>query len=153
MQTPPRADRQKDRLYAWEDSWRAWGRNTHTLAQLRTAIREACAHFGVEAPAVVQHNKRSLSWSTTLTGDLTGKDVISLQAVGPLDRGGKNMAVAMHEASHHIVVKLHGLRPADHGPIFLGVYLSLLEAAGLAPRSALYASAREHGLRWVECKS
>lgn len=75
-------------------------------------------------------------------------NLISLQAVGPLDKGGKNMAVAMHEAAHHIVFKLCGWRVKDHGPTFLGVYLWLLEKSGVAPKAALHASARVFKLRW-----
>lgn len=58
------------------------------------------------------------------------------------------MATAMHEASHHIVFKLCGYRVQDHGPTFLGVYLWLLERSGVAPQSALHASAREFKLKW-----
>jgi hypothetical protein len=142
QERPAKADPQKEDVYEWEDEWRAWSRNTHTLPELRAAIRTACAYYGVRHPKVKQHNLRSLSWS------IAEYDLISLQAVGPLDRGGKNMATAMHEAAHHIVYKLCGHRPADHGPTFLGVYLWLLAAAGVAPESALFASARAHGLKW-----
>lgn len=61
---------------------------------------------------------------------------------------GKNTATALHEAAHLIVSDLFGGNVQDHGPTFLGVYMWLLETAGVAPRTALHATAREHGLKW-----
>lgn len=63
-------------------------------------------------------------------------------------RKGKNAATALHEAAHLIAHDLYGDRGQDHGPTFLGVYMWLLETAGVAPRIALHATARAHGLRW-----
>lgn len=63
-------------------------------------------------------------------------------------RAGKNVATALHEAAHLIVNDLFSGAAQDHGPTFLGVYMWLLETAGVAPKIALHATARAHGLKW-----
>lgn len=139
-----RLDSQQDALYEWETKWRDWNINSLTLSECRAAIRTACARYKVRPPAVKQHNLRSLSWSIPYPAP----GWISLQAVGPRGRGGKNLATALHEAAHHIVYALFGNRPSDHGPTFLGIYIWLLVEAEVAPASALYPSARAAGLKW-----
>jgi hypothetical protein len=73
---------------------------------------------------------------------------MSIQGGEHRDKGGRNVATALHEAAHHIAWAVHGERVQDHGATFLGIYLDLLSRAGVAPRVALEASARAHGLRW-----
>jgi hypothetical protein len=135
-------DPHSKRVYAWEDSWPQWNYNSLTLASCRTLIAVACKQYRLLAPRVIQHNKRTLSWCEPV------KDRISLQGVGPNNRGGKNAAVCLHEAAHHIAWKYFGDRIADHGPTWLGIYMWLLESAEVAPAVALHASARKFGLRW-----
>lgn len=139
-----RPDPQKDALYTWEDQWRGWNLNSLTLPECRAAIRTACARYKVRPPAVKQHNTRAFSWSIPYPTP----GWISLQAVGARNWGGKNLATALHEATHHIVYALFGNRPSDHGPTFLGIYIWLLVEAEVAPASALYPSARAAGLKW-----
>jgi hypothetical protein len=137
------ADPRREAVYEWEDAWYDWGANTCSLTHCRALIATACAHFKVEPPRVKQHNKASLSYCIPTAG------IISLQAVGSRPgRGGKNPATALHEAAHYIAHRKYGERIQDHGPTFLGVYMWLLEEAKVAPRVALHASARSHGLRW-----
>lgn len=76
--------------------------------------------------------------------------VISMQGGTHRARGGRNVSQVLHETAHWIVFKLFGDKPQDHGPTFLGVYMWLLEALRAAPRIALHASARAHGLKWRE---
>jgi hypothetical protein len=136
-------DRQREKLYDFEDRFPWATQNNATLAQCRDLIRAACKAYGVRAPTVVQHNKRSLSWCLPKTGR------ISLQGSGPNNRGGKNAATALHEAAHQIVYVLCGERAHDHGPTFCGIYFHLLTMIGW-PAVAIRATAREHGVRWVE---
>lgn len=136
-------DPQREPLYAWEDEWWGWNRNTTTLAICRRYIETACAHYGIKPPRVRQHHQVSLSYS------IPAESVISLQAKGSSPgKGGLNPATALHEAAHHVVFWIWGARPQDHGPTFLGVYMWLLERAGIAPGEALRASARARRLRW-----
>lgn len=136
-------DRQREALYDLEDRFPWANHNNATLAQCRQLIRAACDAYGIEPPTVVQHHKVSMSWC------LPQRRRISLQGIGPRNRGGKNAATALHEAAHQIVYDLCGDRAADHGPTFCGVYFHLLTMAGW-PAIAIRATAREHGVRWVE---
>jgi hypothetical protein len=133
---------QRENIYRFEDDFPGWSRNQLTLAECRTLIRSACAAYGVPAARVRQHHQRSMSWCIPATG------LISLQARGPQNRGGKNAATALHEAAHHIVYALYGNRVDDHGPTFAGVYLALLVKANVAPRAALEAQMRYRGVKW-----
>lgn len=135
-------DPQKDQLYVWEDSWWGWNRNLLTLKYCRAAIETACAYYDVQPPKVTQHHVRSLSYSIPVSR------VISLQAVAPDGKGGLNLPTALHEATHQIIWDKFKNRATDHGPSFLGVYLWLLEKAGVATGEALSASARSFNLKW-----
>lgn len=137
------ADRQREKLYDFEDRFPWASQNNASLAQCREVIRAACAAYGVKAPAVVQHRKRALSWC------MPTRRKISLQGLGPGNKGGKNAATALHEAAHQIVYDLCGNRAEDHGPTFCGVYFHLLTMVGW-PAVAIRATAREHGVKWVE---
>jgi hypothetical protein len=129
------ADPQQDRLYAWEETWRDWERNTATLAECRAAIRKACASYYVKKPLVVQHGGNHLSWSKP--------GIISLRA-----NRHKNFAIALHEAAHQITDTLYRNRGHAHGPTFVAIYLKLLVDFRVAPASAIYASAHAAGLKW-----
>jgi hypothetical protein len=65
----------------------------------------------------------------------------------------RNPATALHEAAHSIHDCLFGhySHPGlqAHGPLWLGIYLTLLIKAKIAPKSALLASAKEKGLKWA----
>jgi hypothetical protein len=135
-------DPQKAALYAWEETWGPWNFNSLTVTECRAWIVQACAYYDVPPPRVRQHRTREFSWCHVRMG------VISLQGGKHRDRGGRNVSQALHEAAHWIVYQIKGDVPQDHGPTFLGVYMWLLEAAQLAPRVALHASARAHGLKW-----
>jgi hypothetical protein len=137
-------DPQKAALYAWEDSWPAWGNNDLTLQGCRDAVLWACRRYDVPAPRVKQHHSEAMSECDVVLG------VIDFQAKARrAGRGGKNAAVALHEAAHWIVFQRHDMRPQDHGPTFLGVYLQLLAGYGVAPMVALHATARKFKLRWT----
>jgi hypothetical protein len=137
-------DPQKEAVYAFESAWAAWNTNNLTLQECRDAIRWACLLFDVPPPRVKQHNTEAMSECDVSLG------IISMQAKARREgRGGKNAATALHEAAHWIVWQQHDDRPQDHGPTFLGVYLRLLTAYGVAPAAALLPAARHFGLKWV----
>lgn len=155
MRTPAREDERADPqdpqrhlVYDWEDYWAAWGNNDLTLRECRDAIFWACGRFDVAPPKVTQHNTCAMSECDVVQG------VISMQAKGARKgRGGKNAATVLHEVAHWVVFKLHGWAPQDHGPTFLGVYMTLLIGYRVAPRIALESTARHFKLRWNPCRS
>lgn len=136
------SDPQKAALYHWEETWGPWNYNSLTLTECRDWVEFACRLYDVEPPSVRQHRSNEYSWCHT------GMGIISMQGGKHRARGGRNTATVLHEAAHWITFKLFSDRPQDHGPTFLGVYLWLLESARVAPRTALHASARSHGLKW-----
>jgi hypothetical protein len=135
-------DPQKQRLYDWEDSWWGWNRNLCSLQKCRAVIRFACHLYGVSPPTVKQHNVRSISWSIPQARQ------ISLRGVGPSGKGGLNLPTALHEATHQIVWDYYGDAVEDHGVEFVGVYVWLLNEAGIAPQRALVASLEHVDMRW-----
>ncbi len=130
------ADPQQKAVYSWETEWRDWNRETLTLSECRAAIYWACAKYDVGAPPVRQHNTKAYPWYD-----------VKLHAMS-FSSKGKNPATALHEAAHLIAYDYFGDRIQDHGPTFLGIYMWLLETARIAPRIALHATARAHGLKW-----
>lgn len=126
-------------IYAWENEWVFWNLELLSRAGCRRIISQACRKYKVKPPIVKFHpNKCGFSWF------MPKINTISMQ------RGGKNHATCLHEAAHAIAWHYYGQRIEDHGPTFLGIYMWLLEDWKVAPRSALFASARKHGLRWRE---
>jgi hypothetical protein len=103
-------------------------------------VKVACRRYGLTPPPVGQHP--GVSEYDCI------RNRITMQRRGRRGRGGKNPAQVLHEVAHFVVFQIRGWRPEDHGPTFLGVYIDLLEAAEVAPRAALEASARAYGLKW-----
>jgi hypothetical protein len=136
-------DPQRQAVYDWEDSWPAWGANDLTLQGCRDAVRWACMLYDVPVPRVKQHQTEAMSECDVRIG------VIDMQAKARRPgRGGKNASQALHEAAHWIVYQRLSDKPQDHGPTFMGVYIHLLSAYGVAPAAALLPSARKFGLKW-----
>jgi predicted SprT family Zn-dependent metalloprotease len=133
-------DTQQERLYAWEEKWADWNRNTLSLSECRELSKWACRHFKLKiAPRVKQHMNKHLSYS------ISELCLISLRA----DQH-KNRAIVLHETAHFIADELFGNKVEPHGQEFMGVYLHLLIKAEIAPTVALIASARAAGLKWKE---
>lgn len=127
-----KADPQLKPLYRWESA-NGWDDNTISFKKAKSLIISACELYNVEPPEVLLHTTRALPFS------YYDFDIISMQRDKYL-----NVPVSLHEAAHHIVKKVHGMRPQDHGPTFLGIYLDLLNRNGFP----MHINARAHGLRW-----
>lgn len=132
-------DTQRDAVYAWETDWADWNRETLTLATCRGYIAVACKLFNLDLPTVRQHRTKAASYSCTT----------ETAAVISFHLQHKNPAIALHEAAHYIHSKTAKRPGHDHGPTWLGIYMTLLIVAQVAPKAALFATARKHGLRWV----
>ncbi len=141
-------DDQQKAVYAWEDQWKDWNRPTMSKQELRVLMRRAERLYGVE-PAWLTFPKRNRG--------AHGKRLASQYDPGThaihLRPRHRNVAVALHETAHAIHDCLFGpwSRPnlQAHGPLWLGIYLTLLISAKIAPRAALLASAKEKGLKWA----
>lgn len=132
-----KSDPQCKAVYEWEDSWLDWNRESLTLAEVRRWVALACRAFRMPPPPVRQHAGNATTFA------LSDGSLISFNHVH------KNPAIALHEAAHYICDRMfEGKKLHSHGPTWLGIYMLLLETARIAPKTALYATARAHGLRW-----
>lgn len=131
-----KADPQQSAVYAWERTYADWNRETLTLPGVRGFVQAACHEFGIEPPSVKTHKGKQYAYSW---GDKTS-----------FNAEGKNPPTALHEAAHYITDTLLGTAIEPHGPEWLGVFMWLLLEAKVAPRPALEASARSHGLKWLK---
>lgn len=132
-------DSQRDRVYAWETDWADWNRETLTLAKCRGYVAVACKLFGLDLPSVRQHKTKASSYSCTT----------ATAAVISFNLQHKNPAIALHEVAHYIHSRTAERPGQDHGPTWLGIYMALLILTQVAPKEALFATARKHKLRWV----
>lgn len=131
------------KLYDFEGDWPGFNTGSLTLEECRKISAAACEAYNVSTIPIHQHEGRAMSFQYSDPA-IPGSEFISLR----LDH--KNAAVVLHETAHHIATKLHSWWMQDHGPTFQGIYFWLLARAEIAPVEALRASARKHGLRWVE---
>jgi hypothetical protein len=138
-------DPQKQAVYAWEGAWKDWNETNQTIPELRRIIRKACRMYRVKPPTVTAHTHKE--WTTYFP------DAARIS----FERSQRNTAIALHEAAHHILFTICKQEAdeesdgnfEDHGPEFLGVYLCLLAHFGVAPRTALVASAEAAGLKFL----
>jgi hypothetical protein len=142
-------DPQKQALYSWESAWADWCRSTLTIPEVRSLVRKACKTYGVTPPSVSAHTGNM--WSTY------DPETASIS----FERTQRNTAIALHEATHHILFTICMEEAAeesdgnfeDHGKEFLGIYLRLLRDAGVAPLIALTASATAAGLDFISVRA
>jgi hypothetical protein len=130
------SDPQADRCYKWQYKWADWNRKAAPLQDCRAIIKRACKVFGIPVTpvrSISKHNHYSSYQEETHSIRLLPSH--------------QNIPMALHEVAHAICHKLFPRAP-DHGPTFVGIFLGLLEQAGVAPKKALQASAREAGLKW-----
>ncbi len=135
---------QTNEVYAWEHEFCDWNENHCSRQECQQIVDTACAHYDVKPPRVKLW-KRDYCWCPdTLKKSkyLLDKPIIWLNP------GGQNWASACHEAAHWIQMHVSP-RAQSHGATWLGIYMWLLIAAGVAPEAAIKASARVHKLRWV----
>lgn len=131
-------DPQCERIYNWEDEWKAWNVGSLTLPACRTLVRAACDLYDVRYPSVLQHRNVELSYYDPNAARIS------------LRPDHKNAAIALHEAAHHIIWEGYHDTVEDHGVEWLRVYLHLLIEFGVAPEIALRATLIKHGLEWPE---
>jgi len=129
-------DPQKDPLYSWEEAWWGWSRSLITLGEAKEWIEWACTEYKIGVPKITKH-KRGLSWFDP-----------NINTISMNSKTETNIPIALHEAAHVVIWEYFGDTVEDHGTAFVGVYLELLAAAGIAPRSALEASLKEYKIKW-----
>lgn len=134
------SDPQADKFYEWTYAWLDWNVKTMSLTDCKSLISKICAAYQVPMPVV---------GSAPSTDHCSYYDD-ETHRIGLLP-SHQNMAIVIHEAAHAVVFH-HNPKAQDHGPTFVGIFLDLMEQAGIAPREALYASARKAGLKFRKVK-
>lgn len=129
-------DPQKQQVYKLEGGFLSFNVGGVKLPKLRQLIRLACELYSVPHPGVRAHKGGEWSYSNGVS--------ISF------NKAQMNHAVALHEATHHIV---DWTWPDDddiehHGREFQGIYQWLLTKFGVAPEAALRAAWETEGLTW-----
>lgn len=141
-------DEQQKAVYAWEDGWKDWNRPSMSKRGLRVMMRAAERSYRVR-PTWLTFPKRNRGAHSK---KLTSYYDPNTHAIHLRPRH-RNPATALHEAAHSIHDSIFGHRARQdlqpHGPLWLGIYMTLLIKAKIAPRSALIASAKEKGLKWA----
>lgn len=146
-------DPQQQAVYKWEAEWKAWNRSTATLKELRDVVRWACKRYSVKKlPLVKTHDSGEFSFCFEAPGKPA---IISMQRKWQM-----NPAVALHEVAHYICDEIFPGVPVkgkkypqpvvqDHGVEWLGIFMSLMQDAGVIPVVALHSTARSHKLKWL----
>lgn len=129
-------DPQQLKVYDWEDKFVHSRIEAMSIGSARWWVRWACKQYKVKPPIVSARPDYKHDFSFYRTLD---------HRVALLKRH-RNIWASFHEAAHAIAWTLLG--DFTHGPKWLGIYMWLLSTAGIAPLSALKASAKEAGLRW-----
>lgn len=130
-------DPQVKAAYAWEGDWMYSRYRALSGVGVRRWVQWACKQYGVKPPVVRIHRlaKGGTSFYDPSTHSIEFR------------KRHLNMWTALHEAAHAIETQLLDAKQ-PHGPEWLGIFLALLLKAGVAPREALYGSARAAGLSY-----
>jgi hypothetical protein len=130
------SDPQGQKFYEWTWEWLDWNVKQLSLKDCKELISKICAAWQVPMPKVAAASAHK---------HFSEYDDESYKI--ELIPSHHNFAVSIHEAAHAICYH-HFPKSQDHGPTFVAVFLDLMCQAGIAPKEALYASARKAGLRW-----
>jgi hypothetical protein len=130
-------DPQRHLVYAMErlefgGHWR------HKLTN-RTAkrwIRQACKNLGVKAPKVIVKTIRGVR----------GEYDEDSRTIYLDTEYGRSGLVLLHELAHHVAYVKYP-RSADHGPMWMRVYATLLDMSRLVPIAGTKAACRRHGVK------
>jgi hypothetical protein len=131
-------DRQRTKVYAWEDTWGCASNRGLKLAGARHWVRWACGQYGIKPPIVRGHYRVRGGTSFYQPDD----HIIEFR------KRHLNIWVSLHEAAHAICDILLDVEEA-HSPQWLGIFLALLEKAKVAPGVALRASADAARLSYI----
>jgi hypothetical protein len=136
--TPPaprRADRQRGRVYAWEDVHVApHGPDLLPFASLQPMVNAIWAEMGLLYPPAVEPLPRQ---SRRLHADATR---LRLRLPDPVPSW-----LVLHELAH-AMTSSHDGASDGHGPCFMGLYLQMLERYLRLPGPVLAASLRQAGI-------
>lgn len=136
-------DSQQIWVYYWEEMWKWWNVQRLSKKECAKLLKWACRLYNVPAPSLKLHRPLpGKRWATAF--DPSDYSIT-------LSPQHMNEAVCLHEVAHAIHSLLTGDEAHEaHGPEWLALYIYLLDRLGLAPRIALFATAKVWRLKWKD---
>ncbi len=135
MSRPPANDPQRDKIYAMESAeFAGWFEHVLPYKQLRRLALRACRSLRVKPPRI---------------------EVLALAVAGEQEAEtlrldctqGCNGLVLAHELAHYVMYLNSRDKKAPHGPEFVRLYGSLLDAMRLVPWEGFAAACKRHDVR------
>lgn len=146
MPRSPKCDPQREEVYRWERGFKQqFCDHSMPIRSAQRIVREMAKHFGVKRPRLF----RSRLGKRGYTGAAWGADIIEVN----VDLAEFTAILLAHEMAH-VICAHEGLDEPDHGPVWLGTYLYLLDRFKIVPLSATVPSASAAGLKFrdpLEC--
>lgn len=142
MRRSPKHDPQVEQAYKWEGDFVNWAGAHAKPSNIRAVIAKCCAMYRVPTPEIRFLSKDCRNGKKLSSEYDPNGHVISLRP------RHWEMSTAIHEASHAIVDYVLGWDLPGHGKEWLGIFMHLLSAGGIAPRVALEAHADALGLEY-----
>lgn len=139
-------DSQQVAAYKFEGEWKAWNTQSLSKKQCSKLITWACRLYDIPVPSlgVAKRGRTVLRAGWVTVYDPEDHSIL-------LSPQHMNPAICLHETAHAIHSVIAGDEAHEaHGAEWLALYLYLLHRAGLAPRIALFASARAWNLKWKD---
>jgi hypothetical protein len=136
----PKKDPQRNEVYRWEEKFAhlfyQHGMSSRDVGRL---VRSVATYYGISKPKLL----RFRGGSTAPTAYAWDHGVIELNTslaefTGPL---------LAHELAH-VICAAYGYEEPDHGPIWFGTYLHLLDRYKMIPKDASVPSARKARLKF-----
>lgn len=138
MAGSPQCDPQREEVYRWERKFRSlWYDHGMTFKEARELLRKMCARYDTEPP--VLKSVKEAPWTAIAEGDE--------RIVVNRDRAKPTAVLVAHEAAH-IIQHGHGDPGPDHGPLWLGIYIDLLDHFNILPRCMTEPSLRKAKLKF-----
>lgn len=134
MPKSPASDPQREEVYRWEFKYRKtmWG--DYGMVRLHKLKRLVCKEYGVKAPKLQTLDHPKFSGECDYDNGVVRMD--------PVNRTAR---VLLHELAHWTVDAL-SIRGPAHGPIWLGLYMRLMDRHHVLPLDASIPSASAAGL-------
>ena len=140
MPRSPKSDPQREEVYRWEKGFRQqFFDHTMKTRAAQRLVREIAEHFGVKRPRLF----RTRLGKQGYTGAALEAEFIEVNT----DRAEFTAILLAHEMAH-VICAFEGLDEPDHGPVWLGTYLYLLDRFKIVPLCATVPSAKAAGLKF-----
>jgi hypothetical protein len=136
----PKKDPQREEVYRWERNFRTqFLCHEMPLKAARQLIRDVCKEYKIKPPKLL----RSRLGPKAYTGAAWEAEVIEVNS----SQAEFTAILLAHEVAH-VICSAEGYEEPDHGPVWLGLYLYLLDRYRIVPLCATVPSAKAAGLKF-----